>query len=308
MIKKFRQLCEKCLNQTATSAEQKVVDDFIQKLQEQAFTTRELVQQDQQRKQRIFSSIKFNTLIRKKRQRRQQTILLFFAVLGLMLTTVWLTSDFLVQDTLQYAVAIGEEPKRIQLDDASEVELAPGSQLIVSPDFNVVDRQVTLKGEAFFTVKRNIEKPFVVHTTKVAVTVLGTSFAVSDSEVVVRTGKVSVQNQEDNLNKVTLSAHEKVALLNGNLYPTKVDILGLISSNKDDLVMHELPLTSWKKRIEEEFNIQLQFDGISTADFFTTGDFRQTSLKDILHSFCFIHQVKYTVSGAAIHFENEREG
>lgn len=308
MIKKFRQLCEKYLNQTATPAEQKVVDDFIQELQEQAFTTRELVLQDPQRKQRIFSRIKFNTLIRKKRQRRQQLVLFSFVFIGMIVTSLWLSSDFLFQDTLQYTVAIGEDPKRILLDDATEVELTPGSQLTLASDFNVTDRQVTLVGEAFFTVKRDSNKPFVVHTTELAVTVLGTSFAVSASEVVVRTGRVTVENQKGNLGKVVLNAHEKVTLSAGKLYPEEVDILSLISANKDELVMHELPLSTWKKRIEEEFNVQLHFEGISTSDFFTTGDFRRTSLKDILHSFCFIHQVKYTVSGAVIHFENGWEG
>ncbi len=308
MINKFRQLCEKYLNQTATQEEQKTVDDFIQELQEQAFTTGELVRQDKQLKQRIFSSIKFKTLVRKKRQRRQQTVLLFVVFLGLICTSVWLTSNFLFQDTLQYTVAVGEEPKRFQLDDATEVELTPGSQLILSSDFNAVDRQVTLKGEAFFNVERNVSKPFIVHTEQVAVTVLGTSFTVRASEVVVRTGKVAVENHKNTLDKVWLNAHEKALLSDGSLYSSTVDVLTLLSTNNEALVMQELPLITWKKRIEEEFNVQLHFEGISTTDFFTTGDFRRTSLKDILHSFCFIHQVKYTVSGAAIHFENEWNG
>ncbi|MBB1151174.1 MULTISPECIES: FecR family protein [unclassified Myroides] len=308
MINKFRQLCEKYLNQTATQAEQKVVDDFIQELQKQAFTTGELVREDKQLKQRIFSSIKFKTVVRKKKQRRQQTLLLLVAFLGLICTSLWLTSNFIFKDTLQYTVARGDEPKRFVLDDATEVELMPGSQLILPSDFNAVDRRVTLEGEAFFNVNRNATKPFIVHTEQVSVTVLGTSFTVRASEVVVRTGKVTVENQKDTLDKVWLNAHEKTTLFDGRLHSSTVDVLTLISTNKEELVMHELPLITWKKRIEEEFNVQLHFEGISTTDFFTTGDFRHTSLKDILHSFCFIHQVRYTVSGAAIHFENEWNG
>src|SRR5690606_23322087 len=65
-------------------------------------------------------------------------------------------------------------------------------------------REVRLKGEAFFNVHRDPEKPFMVYADEVVTRVLGTSFNVrayeDDGEitVAVRTGKVSVYAQKSN--------------------------------------------------------------------------------------------------------------
>src|SRR5690606_508055 len=60
------------------------------------------------------------------------------------------------------------------------------------------ERKVSLKnGEAFFDVERNEEKPFIIQSEKVQITVLGTSFHVKNlgntTEVIVVTGSVQVE-------------------------------------------------------------------------------------------------------------------
>ncbi|WP_158962542.1 FecR family protein [Myroides fluvii] len=304
MIKKFRQLCGKYLNQTASSSEKKVVDDFIQTLQEQPFVNRDQVKDDKQLKQRMYSRIKFTTGIKKRQQKRKQQALFVLTLVTLLISGIGLSVDFFFSNHKQYSVALGEKTQSIQLDDTTTVTLTPGSKLMVSNDFNTVNRQVQLEGEAFFNVARNEAKPFIVQTNQVAVAVLGTSFLVNDHEVVVKTGKVVVENQQETqTDKVWLTAHEKVTFSNGEFKKSLVDVLSLYSSYKAALVMHEIPLLTWKKIIEEEFNVLVQIEDLPQTELYTTGDFRSTSLQDIVHSFCFIHQVKYTVSGSHIRLE-----
>ena len=99
-------------------------------------------------------------------------------------------------DTRIYNDGIAE--RRIALSDGSEVVLQPASEVIVSKDFATRTREVHLKGEAFFKVRRHEGKPFLVFTNEVVTRVLGTSFNIrayeGDGEitVAVRTGKVSV--------------------------------------------------------------------------------------------------------------------
>ena len=85
------------------------------------------------------------------------------------------------------------------LPDASEVSLNENSELVFQKAFNRQERRVTLKGEGFFKVKPNKERPFIVETSEIEVIVLGTSFNVKidelsgAAEVTVAEGIVRVQ-------------------------------------------------------------------------------------------------------------------
>ena len=84
------------------------------------------------------------------------------------------------------------------LPDGSVVALNSNSKLVFPKQFNGDTREVTIEGEAFFDVKPNPEKPFIINAGKAQIKVVGTSFNVSaypeteTLEVVVKTGKVQV--------------------------------------------------------------------------------------------------------------------
>lgn len=110
----------------------------------------------------------------------------------------------------------------IHLPDGSTILLNENSSIEYNQDtFNAKTREVTLTGEAYFDIKRNETKPFIVHTDKIQTKVLGTAFninAYSKSgkiEVTVTRGKVQVgdvekvygvitPNQQITVNKTTL--------------------------------------------------------------------------------------------------------
>lgn len=101
-------------------------------------------------------------------------------------------------DLTKISTAYGEE-RYIMLPDSSEVWLNAGTTLEYPTQFNARQRNVTLRGEAFFSVKRNTAQPFIVHTAALSVEVLGTTFNVKaypDDERVLttlRSGKVLVE-------------------------------------------------------------------------------------------------------------------
>lgn len=67
---------------------------------------------------------------------------------------------------------------QLQLADGSRIWLNSQSELIYPTQFTGNKREVTLKGEAFFEIAENKEKPFYVKTDDVEVQVLGTKFNV----------------------------------------------------------------------------------------------------------------------------------
>ena len=90
-----------------------------------------------------------------------------------------------------------------KLSDGTIVKLNAGSKLTYSKVFTGKERRVMLEGEAFFDVKRDEYRPFVVETKYLTTIVLGTSFNIKsypdddESSVAVASGKVKVMKSRD---------------------------------------------------------------------------------------------------------------
>jgi len=118
------------------------------------------------------------------------------------------TQEMLVATT-QY-----KEQKTVRLADGTQVWLNSGSKLSYPSAFTEENRTVQLTGEAFFEVTKNPMQPFIINTGKAKVTVLGTSFNVrariaeNNTEVVVKTGKVRLENEAGD-KKVELLPNQK---------------------------------------------------------------------------------------------------
>ena len=94
----------------------------------------------------------------------------------------------------------GDTMVQLDLPDGSEVWLNHDSRKAYQDDFNSDTRTVTLTGEAFFEVKQDRQKPFIIETNNARIKVLGTSFNVraygepNSTEVFVATGLVNFSN------------------------------------------------------------------------------------------------------------------
>lgn len=86
-----------------------------------------------------------------------------------------------------------------RLPDGSLVFLNANTILTYPEDFKGDMREINLSGEAFFDIKRDETKPFVIHANGSDVMVLGTSFNIraysKNVEVSVETGKVEFKNK-----------------------------------------------------------------------------------------------------------------
>lgn len=97
------------------------------------------------------------------------------------------------------AIASASYNRYFTLADSSTVILGEGSSLQLADGFGKENRNLTLKGEAYFDVQHNASLPFVIQTGKIKTTVLGTAFnikQVADSvAVTVTRGKVRVETE-----------------------------------------------------------------------------------------------------------------
>jgi ferric-dicitrate binding protein FerR (iron transport regulator) len=145
------------------------------------------------------------------RWRKAQRVIGYAAVILLL---IGLPSLFFIQHyskganelTLENAFTTITAPKgsksEMVLADGSKVWLNAGSSIKYRANFNKKDREVILEGEAYFDIAKNKNKPFLVHTSKITLRVLGTAFNVKsyrDENTIETTlirGAVNVEKSE----------------------------------------------------------------------------------------------------------------
>lgn len=98
-----------------------------------------------------------------------------------------------------YIVSSGaRNTEAVTLPDGTTVQIGAGSRLTYPERFSGDRRRVTLAGQAFFQVAADPEKPFVVHTSRMDVTAVGTAFEVftdgtgRPDEAILLNGKIRV--------------------------------------------------------------------------------------------------------------------
>jgi len=114
--------------------------------------------------------------------------------------------------------------KQLTLPDGTNVWLNAASSLIIHKNFNEETREVELKGEAYFDVTHNAQKPFIVHTSVIDIKVLGTKFDVKDYETepnietTLLHGAIEVvKRNEPGSARVILNPNEKLVFAKKNL-------------------------------------------------------------------------------------------
>lgn len=120
----------------------------------------------------------------------------------LIFISAWVFSSFLPQAGRAYFSSVElqseESPLQASLLDGTVITMNKNTRLNYTQKLFSKERKVSFEsGEAFFDVKRNEKKPFVIQTDQVQITVLGTSFHVkttgNTTEVIVVTGSVQVE-------------------------------------------------------------------------------------------------------------------
>ena len=171
------------------------------------------------------------------------------------------------------------------LPEGSVVTLNKGTAIHYRRQFAGTSRQVEMEGEAFFSVTADKNKPFVVNTNGVSITVLGTSFNVrtdgGKTEVVVETGRVEVRAGDRTLR---VEAHERALITNDNLTPKK-------ESNPDQLYNYYrtnafecngTPLWRLAEKLNEVYKVHIVIDSERLRNLPLTTTFVDESLDGIL--------------------------
>lgn len=204
----------------------------------------------------------------------------------------------------------------IVLPDSSKITLKPNSKFSYDPLFAGSVREVFLSGEAFFDVKKNARKPFVVYANGLVTKVLGTSFSVKAFEnnenviVKVQTGKVAVYstkksgNKDPETNGLILLPNQKIefGIVDDRFVRTLVEKPVMLESGSDikQFAFRDAPASTIFETLENAYGVELIYDKELLNNCYLTTTLPNESLFEKLDIICAAIEASYKEIDARI--------
>ncbi len=203
------------------------------------------------------------------------------------------------------------QKSRIVLPDGSVVWLNSESSIRYPKHFSATQRDITLKGEAYFEVSKDVLRPFIVHSDLFDVTVLGTRFNVKsysndqNSSISLIDGKVRVHltsQEESHLEPVYLTPGEELA------YNTKHHQLVKHAFDKESvtawkegiLIFKDATFSDLKEKLERWYGITIEVEGTPPNNFIVTGKFENEYLDNVLRTLQFGRDFNYVIEDSIL--------
>jgi len=196
----------------------------------------------------------------------------------------------------------------INLSDGTTVYLNSSGKLTYPDHFTGNHREVKLEGEAFFRVKSDPSKPFIVHTNddKTVVQVTGTEFNVQsfkDDNVFTTTlveGLVNVTLKRKNGSdtRMKLTSSDKI------IFDKNTDSVAIVKTDteietawtKDRLIFRNLPMPQVLKTLAYNYNAEFEIRNPAIYSYRFTGTFQSRQLAQILEYIKISSNIDYTMS------------
>jgi transmembrane sensor len=213
----------------------------------------------------------------------------------------------------QVSIPLGSKSK-IVLSDGSQVWLNSGSTIKYPGNFNRNRREIYFAGEAFFDIKRDESRPFIVRTSEINIKVLGTQFNVKSYpeentvETTVISGSVEIEtkpfnslqkqhlklqpNQKATFSKLTseldvLTEANKPQKIEpkpvGNVLITEKINTEVVTAWKDDkLIFAKERFEDILTKLERWYDVDIILEDDKLRDYTYTGTFQKESLEQAL--------------------------
>ena len=197
------------------------------------------------------------------------------------------------------------EKKKIDLPDGTVVTLNASSSLHIANTFGDDKREVYLDGEAFFDVKRDPQKPFIVHTGKIATQVLGTHFNVSayqnDSNITVSLvqGKVQVDMNNDPSKRIILDPGKQMTYSKANHQAHVTDFIAedITGWKENKLVFNYDSWPDAAKKLSRWYGIPVQLRDSTLLRCKLKGTFDNIPLAKVMEQIKMVADVSWQMQG-----------
>lgn len=257
---------------------------------------------------------------------------LVFAVTGGLLYRKGVQRDSPIAEIVIHEIHVPYgKTQKLKLPDGTQVMLNAGSTFSYPEAFEKNTRDVSLTGEGFFEVTKNAKKPFLVHTAKLVVKVLGTVFNVKayNNDKTVETtllkGKVQVELKDNPEKKIILLPNEKLIVINNrdpkSVKPKENKIEYQVTA-LPDVKPDEVKETAWvdnrilftneafedvAAQIERKYNVQVVFEdeGLRTEQI--SGLLDKESLQEALGIIEMTTPFKFRMDGQTVYLSKKEK-
>lgn len=217
-------------------------------------------------------------------------------------------SDALSYNTLN--VPFGKNFELL-LSDGTKVHLNAGTTLRYPVQFIPGrDRQVFLKGEAYFDVAKDRTNPFIINSGDLNIRVLGTKFNVSAYEEDELTEVVLVEGSVGLYNKSTEFDRDGYLLKPGNkgsfdkqsyAIDSQEVITGLYTSwMNGELVFRNMTFENILKKMERNYNVTIINNNLDMNQEKFNASFKNAPIEKVMEYFRSIYDLDFTIKGKEI--------
>lgn len=221
--------------------------------------------------------------------------LLGIAVLGT--TALWLNSKKEKPQMLSILNSNGSTIVQT-LADGSIVYVGNSSTFEYPKAFSKDERKVALKGQAYFDIARNPQKPFIIETKDAYIQVLGTAFNVksyseSRFELIVERGKVKVSLKKDPNISQTVTAGERMVIDNSNLVKSTWHDDGSLAWRMGKMQFKDETLQNIVNVVNRNYGSHITIADQQTAARRLTVTFEENSIDTITELVCVTLNIEY---------------
>ena len=207
-------------------------------------------------------------------------------------------------------IPIGGE-YRLVLADGSKIWINAGSKLKFPVSFTTGQREVYLEGEAYFEVAKDSRHPFIVHTSRGTIEVLGTGFNVRgyrEEQKVVTTlvqGKVVYRSEKQPDQEIVLEPGFQVNDQEGGiLQPRKVDVILYTGWKDGKYVFENATLEEIMRVLSKWYDIAVFYKREEVKKLHFTGDLeRYKTINDFLEFMEVGGNVRFCIKGKTVLIE-----
>ena len=191
------------------------------------------------------------------------------------------------------------ERKTVFLSDSTKVILNSGATIQYYSNYNSENRNVALQGEAFFDVKRNEKRPFIVSSGEITTKVLGTAFNILQLEDVVTitvvSGKVKVGKRGANKGILLKKNQQTTYSYRKGSFDKKHQVNAKLFTDwsKDILLLNNICIEQAIKKIEKWYNVTIQCTSNNILKESIRAEYENEPIDYILEDMEFILGINY---------------
>ena len=306
----LEELITKFLKRESSKEENELLDNFTSSFKRNEVWDKNLHGEKGELSETIFRNINEKISLEKKKANLHKLKIysgVAASVLIMLGSFLFLNKEYNKTNTIVFETGIRMDS--LNLVDGSTIYLSPGTTISYRENFNRKSRNVTLqKGNAFFKVAKNPDKPFIVESGELETKVLGTSFNIlmhpNECKVTVHTGRVNVSSSKCSVNlepfqEVSYSYNDQ------NLTERSFSRDELVVWYTDDIQLQNVKLSQVMEILQHKFGIQIKnAQGIPLKNKVTVFIGKDDSMSGVLNQLNYITDLKFEENENVITISN----